>query len=275
MIRNAKRRPGGHSEATQQDGFATTSSVQVAAFELARLGWPVLPLNGKVPLTRHGKDDATTDERRIHQWWKSWPAANVGIALPPKVIVLDVDPRHGGTDSLHRLTDQHGPIPATLVCVTGRRDGGCHFYLTHPGGRLSGRRLGEGIDLREGGRHYVVAPPSIHPETGRSYEWGNCLPVAECPDWIAELIKTPNIPAPAPPRPNTGRTGLVAFVAGLQPGNRNQGLFWAACEAARAGILDEIAADLIDAGVNIGLTAAEARRAVDNGRRQVTGEIVR
>jgi phage/plasmid-associated DNA primase len=34
-------------------------------------------------------------------------------------------------------------------------------------------------------------PPSIHPETGKPYIWENEAPIAECPDWILELMREP------------------------------------------------------------------------------------
>ena len=56
-----------------------------------------------------------------------------------------------------------------------------------------------------------------------------------------------------------GITPLAAFVAGLQPGDRNKGLFWAACRAAE----DNLAAGpLIEAAESAGLARAEAEHAV-------------
>jgi hypothetical protein len=34
-------------------------------------------------------------------------------------------------------------------------------------------------------------PPSIHPETGKPYIWECEVPIAECPDWILDLMREP------------------------------------------------------------------------------------
>ena len=48
------------------------------AFELAACGWEVLPLNGKIPRTLHGLDDASADSEIVYEWWTRWPSANIG-----------------------------------------------------------------------------------------------------------------------------------------------------------------------------------------------------
>jgi len=84
------------------------------------------------------------------------------------LVVLDVDPRHGGDASLAAFEARHGPLPATVESRTG--GGGRHFYFRHPGGRCPNRvGLEPGLDLRGDGG-CIVAPPSIHP-SGREYAW--------------------------------------------------------------------------------------------------------
>lgn len=182
------------------------------AAEYAAAGWRVFPLRGKVPAVAGGRGmlDATTDLRQVAAWWDGpHRGANIGLRPPPTVVVLDVDPRHGGLDSLAALTSTHGALTATLKAVSGRGDGGCHLYFRRPPGKLSARRLGAGIDLKtESG--YLVAPPSLHPDTGRPYMWASRAPIAAPPAWLATLLVEPE-PAPAPtvsrPRPLAGLFG--------------------------------------------------------------------
>ena len=84
------------------------------------------------------------------------------------LVVLDIDPKHEGIDSLEQLQHTHGSLPRTLQATTG--SGGLHLYFAHPGGIIRNRvGVAIGIDVRGDGG-YVVAPPSIHPN-GRSYSW--------------------------------------------------------------------------------------------------------
>lgn len=234
------------------------------ALEYTDADWAVLPLDGKLPRTKHGKNDATTDPDQIRAWWTRWPNANIGIALPDAVIALDIDPRHDGHLGYAQLIGEHGALPDTLAAASGRRDGGMHLYFRHPGGTLTQRELPQGIDLREGGKHYLVAPPSIHPETLQPYRWLRMAPVADCPAWLGDLLRVK--PKPAMPRvprdPFTGGgngEGLVNFVRGLQAGERNNGLYWAFHKALNDDILGDIEDDLLDAAQSIGLSVDEAK----------------
>ena len=97
-----------------------------AALELVDAGWAVLPLNGKQPVTAHGHLDATTDPKQVKKWWGEgdW---NIGSPVPENLLVLDIDPRNGG--SLEELERRAGvTLPPTLEVISGRRDGGRHLY---------------------------------------------------------------------------------------------------------------------------------------------------
>jgi hypothetical protein len=124
----------------------------------------------------------------VASWYRQWPDANVGIVTGEisNLIVLDVDPKHGGDASLEGLERRYGPLPVTVESRTG--GGGRHLYFAHPGQFVRNRvGLAQGIDLRGDGG-YIVAPPSIHP-TGGSYAWlpGRSpeeLPRAPLPRWL-------------------------------------------------------------------------------------------
>ena len=134
-----------------------------------RLAWAVLPLRGKVPAIPKGRGylDATTDPATISRWWREYPDANVGVScIGSNLVVLDVDPRHGGDRTLAELEERHGKLPPTIRQVTG--SGGQHI-LFHPVGDLPPGSLGKGIDVKW--RGYIVTAPSVHPDTGRHYAW--------------------------------------------------------------------------------------------------------
>jgi hypothetical protein len=162
-----------------------------AALDYADRGWKVIPLRarGKEPLgslVPHGKDDATDDLVQVLRWWTEVPRANVGIVCGPSgLVVIDVDPRSGGDDSLHELERRLGRLPETVSAETG--GGGWHYVFRHPGVDLVGVAA-PGLDVKD--RGYIVASPSIHP-SGRSYAWDlepDDVPLADLPHaWVDAL----------------------------------------------------------------------------------------
>ncbi len=166
------------------------SPIDAAKGYLAR-GWAVLPLcsGEKRPLIRwEHLQHQRPSEQDVDEWSQRWPDANIGIVTGEisNLIVLDIDPKHGGDTSLERLEDKFRPLSATVEAVTG--GGGRHIYFAHPGSLTRNRAgLAQGIDLRGDGG-YIVAPPSIHP-SGRPYEWAprhspDEITLAPLPRWI-------------------------------------------------------------------------------------------
>lgn len=159
-----------------------TASLARAARAYAAQGIPVFPLvaRSKVPRVARGFYSATTDPSQIQHWWSDWPDANIGIATgkPSSWWVLDIDPRHGGLQSLEAL-EQHlcdwdtiKPLHQTLRQLTG--GGGIHLFYqmpSQPGVAPPNGTFAEykGIELKQTGG-YIVAPPSRHP-SGCVYQW--------------------------------------------------------------------------------------------------------
>lgn len=180
---------------------AVPNSMLAWALRYVRLGWRVLPLKGKGPagdLAPHGSKDGTLDERQVHAWWNARPTANIGICTGWTFFALDVDLRKGGEDSLEELVAKHGPLPDTIQQVTGT--GGKHYLFRMPAFPVhnSEGKLGPGLDIRGLGG-YVVAAPSIHPETRRAYDWDGIEEIeqqqlAEAPAWLLEWLRTQGQP---------------------------------------------------------------------------------
>ncbi len=174
---------------------------------------------GKHPRTNAGFKDSTTDPEVIEGWWKKNPDANIGIRTGGGLVVLDVDPEHGGDDSLHELEREHGQLPATKECLTG--GGGRHLYYEASGNfRNSAGKLGPGLDIRGDGG-FVVAPPSLH-ISGNRYVWEVTsfeVEKAAMPDWLEALLAqggNGNAPAAAVSDviPQGKRNAELASVAG-------------------------------------------------------------
>ena len=161
-----------------------------AALLYAGRGYAVLPLepHGKRPLTVKGVYDATTSAPLITRMWRRWPGANIGLAVRDDWVVIDVDVRSNGNETLKTWP----VLPTTPTQITA--SGGMHFVLQRPAGVLRGK-AGQGIDVLGSGR-YIVTAPSVR--EGRAYQWVRRLSttqVAPCPDWLASLIVQPHEPA--------------------------------------------------------------------------------
>lgn len=187
---------------------------------------------GKHPRTQHGFHDATTDETKIRQWWNRWPSANLGMAVGATagIVVIDIDPRHGGDATLVALEERHGSLPTTISARTG--GGGWHLYFAHPGGKVKSRTIAPGIDCKADGGYIVVAP-SNH-ASGGAYEWVEgsdpwSRQAVPMPDWLLQLV------APDPHRvaPDLSSGGV------LNQGHRNEGLTSIAGRLRNAGLADD------------------------------------
>ena len=149
------------------------ASMADSARAYAARAWSVIPMQprGKRPLVVwHGFQQRIAGEDEIAHWFSRWPDANVGIVTGQisGIVVVDVDPRHGGPASLAEAESRLGPLEATVEVATG--GGGLHLYYAHPGVTTANRvAMLPGIDLRGDGG-CVVAPPSVHP-SGRRYDW--------------------------------------------------------------------------------------------------------
>jgi len=251
------------------------------ALALAAAGWQLLPLRGKIPATLHGVKDATADPAQIAQWWAGGARHNIGARVPGHLVVLDLDPRNGGTlDALAQANG--GPLPDTLTVYSGRGDGGQHRYYRHPGGKLTQRNLPAGCDVKTN-TGYCVLPPSLHPDTGRPYVWNEVLTPAPFPAGLLSLVRPPAPPAQVPPPFRGARPGeypgrlerragyLAEHVAAATEGQRNERLFWAVCTAHREGYPPDTFELLERAAVRAGLEESEARATVASAHRTMRG----
>ena len=240
------------------------------ALAYAGAGLPVFPLNGKIPATRHGLKDASTDRTQILEWFDNNQNHNIGLPVMPGAIVIDTDPRHN-PHGLEQLENRYLPLPATTTCISGRGDGGKHIYLKVPDGVYTDRHLPEGVDIRVGLKHYTVAAPSLHPDTGRPYHLTGPEHIADCPNWLLDLIRV-EIKRPEAPVPRDGDAGagLIRFVAEAQEGQRNHILFWALCEAFKDNIYSAIKQDLLNAALSVGLSEQEFHTTAASAERRMT-----
>jgi hypothetical protein len=228
-----------------------------AALACTKRGWRVIPVNwvkkdgtcsctnprcdnvGKHPLTAHGVKDADVTDEIIRAWWTNHPKANIGIATGAKsgIVVLDVDPRHGGKESMLALKNQFGRLPDGPRVHTG--GGGVHLYFSHPGSALKNKvGVFPGVDVRADGG-YVLAPGSNH-KSGGEYRWKpECKPtdlaLPALPAWLLDSLRRDHPPSVGLDLeqekriPSGRRNAALASLAGVM---RSRGMSQSAIEAA-------------------------------------------
>jgi hypothetical protein len=166
-----------------------------AALAYIEMGFRVFPVEvkGKKPLIKEWQKKATTDEAVLREWWEKWPKANIGLAAGEEsgFFVLDIDTKDDqpGNESFNELEIEVGLPEETLEARTG--SGGRHLFYRYPSNRpvRNKQSFRPGLDIRgEGG--YVVAAPSIHPDTGQPYTWpyGVKMTIAEAPKAFLDVI---------------------------------------------------------------------------------------
>lgn len=212
-------------------------SMYDAAIEYAKKGFAVFPLKyrDKVPLTRNGCKDATTDAAQIKAWWQKYPNANIGLAtgsVSQNVFVIDLDiDEDRGIDGYHSLEDwqrEHGDFPETWTAITGR--GGYHLYYRGNGKIKNRAGIIDGVDIRGNGG-YVVAPPSIH-KNGNRYEW------EYSPDEF-EIAKADNNVEYFLNHDDQKQSAAFTMPNIVAAGQRNQMLFRFACMMQAKGASDQ------------------------------------
>lgn len=176
-----------------------------AALDMAELGFPVFPAQSRL----HGEPkrpmpgikwsaDATTDFGAIEAAWGAEPDAAVGMPVPPGFVVVDAD----GPEGVRQWRDlwaPHGGLPDLPHVLTP--SGGAHYPFRLPEGVEHGNSLGGlkpkkdggAIDIRGGGRGYVIAQGSDMGDGEAIYCAVNSdcpfLDAPELPTWLLDILK--------------------------------------------------------------------------------------
>lgn len=185
-------------QTTPTKGLDPNTWLQWAQY-YASLGFAMLPLAGKDPAPRPdgrrkpdgepirlGAYDASADPAQWRAWVAYYGTCNIGIAIPQGKIAIDVDPRHEGDVDFEALERAHGETFNLRTFAQKTGGGGWHFVYDaphgqrYPGGKLEGRK---GLDVKQHGG-YLVAAPSVHPDTGKCYELAGFPVFAKPPGWV-------------------------------------------------------------------------------------------
>lgn len=204
------------------------------AFDAARRGWRVHPLNGKVPILKRWPDLATCDPTAVRRMWQAHPTANIGVVTGKVsgLVVLDFD-GDGGRRTLEELRARESGLPKTVEVITG--GGGLHLYFACPEKPMANRqRVLPGLDVRaECGT--VAAPGSVHPLSALPYEYADghdptSVELAEMPSWLVTELTTAWCEVPLGPSrnaraqpPQLWASTAALLKAGADPKGRYKG----------------------------------------------------
>ncbi len=167
----------------------------------------VFPCAKKKPLVPHGFKTASLHPEDLSRWWTKWPNAQVGLPTGNvnRLFVLDVD----GSQARAYIEKMQLPDTFTVETSPGHRQ----LWFHQPDGvttKCTAGVLAPELDTRGDGG-YVIAPGSVHHETGQPYRALNDLPWAEMPPQLLQAVNgngAGSIPADAIPQGRRHQTML-------------------------------------------------------------------
>jgi hypothetical protein len=270
---------------------ANHNVVIAAAYAYSIAGYSTIPLTGKkCPIKWEAYQQRRADVMQIKQWEQKYLLRNIGIvcgAVSNNLVVIDLDSQ----DAVALYERTFPALLKTFAVRTGSGHGKHYYYHVDqlpPTIRLMGliRDIRGNIELRANGC-YVVAPPSIHPDTGYKYLIANALPVMTLPSmenvtaWLnqfrpkAEITRAHKAEDKAAIK-NSGRYGLGALYSearrlrSITEGDRNNHLNLSAFrmgQLVNKGLLTEadVERELLAAAVATGQNERESLATIRSG----------
>ncbi len=279
------------AEAINTTAPSIDSRIEEARCALKR-SWALTALNGKKPKLRSWQSQPHANLSQVIKWITRHHNLGLRTGTVSGIIVIDDDSVDGSASTALNL-------PKTVTVITG--SGKRHFYFQAPDFKVgnSCKTIAPDIDVRgDGGQ--VVYVGSVHPATGRAYEWAPGLSpedvaVADLPTNVADLLRANRVkPKTAaklklvePAQVIEGESELMgskriesyakaALDAELDnvhasiEGNRNDTLnksAFALGQLVGAGALDQhhVRGELLAAAVAVGLGETEADATINSG----------
>ncbi|GAA4353308.1 hypothetical protein GCM10023087_22330 [Microbacterium rhizosphaerae] len=192
--------------------------------------------------------------------------------------VVDIDVKRDGTGfaAFHRAVNA-GLLDGEIARVR-TPSGGMHIYFpaTAHAPQRCWQAASAHIDFRGAGG-YVVVPPSVAVESNgvAAYRLFS-LSAAQTRPIDARALREFVDPRPTPaPRDSSGAPSgelLAHWIGRLREGERNHGLFWAACRLSEVGVRADAIIDVLGpAAARIGLGEREIERTVYSACRHTSG----
>ncbi len=228
----------------------------------------------------HGSEPFAEVELARHPMGR---ADHVGVALPPTVIVLDVDHKSGtrpGWQHLEAAEAAYGPLPRTAMQCT--LTGGAHLLFRLPPG-ASEKRLRAQVHLPDGAKTYIdILRPTHRYARVHDLDMWISLRVEDIPElpaeWLYGIAKAPTgltkgQIASRPAQPTTTFLELCDEIEVEVEGHRNARLFANAARAFTLGYTDPLCQDsLRSAARRCGLDVEEVERTLKSAWSRAASE---
>ena len=186
------------------------------ALPLIERGIPITPVR---PGTKQAflpdfPTTASTDPDQIYAWDAAYPnhsAACVARAEDGGVWFWEVD----SPDVWERLkkdTGHDGMVELVTFKVRSRPQRG-HLYFRHNAASKTLGNISQGYVLKQDWsvrthNQYVVAPGSIHPDTGLPYTITNSAPIVEAPQWLLDWLLSQKVEKHSAPDGPSGQEAV-------------------------------------------------------------------
>ena len=211
-------------------------------------GNPKCEHEAKHPVLKGGFNTASSDDQEIRKMWRGNPNYNIGIATgkygKSGLLVIDIDEKHDGYESLKAMQEEHEALPDTLSVHSG--GGGLHLYFSYDARLHTIKSKAnfskfKGIDSRADGGG-IVAPPSIHC-SGNRYAWDSINKhLAVAPEWLLKLVSEKKS------RRRGSLSSSLNSTKKIPEGKRNEALFSIANKMRRSGFsAEDLLASLMEA----------------------------
>lgn len=157
-------------------------------------GFAVTPLRDKRPFLHAWNRHPLTTETEIRTAAKEYPVCDVGLVMKRGVgepFAIDID-SPGVIERLERETQMTLPETYTVLSRPKTAPHRRHIFFRHTQYSCSvfGKNVNAGeYDLIGVGKRalQVVSEGCVRPDTGET-RTGNGLPIADCPDWLADWL---------------------------------------------------------------------------------------
>jgi len=150
--------------------------------------WSLIPLKAKMKEPRIQWKQYTAEpasDRQLGKWWTQYPDSNVAVITGKisNLIVIDIDEE----SAFDLLKEQGIDLKGITTAVSETHRGYQYFFNYHSAIK---QRNFDGGEVRTDG-HYVVIPPSIHPEETR-YSWEHSpfdVGIADIPESLIKFTR--------------------------------------------------------------------------------------